>query len=299
MTATSGLHDVSTPRNTRPIEAPRSPGRNPDSLTPSMLESLLDYGAIESIDRGTTLFEQGSRLLDLFVVIEGKLELYEQKGKSARVLDATLIRRQFTGELDLLDGRPSLLSCRATKTSRILRICRGRIQSLMRTELDIAEVILTKWISRRANLVDRRKGGIIVIGDGCAAETMRVERFLTGNGYPHQLIDSTLNPDAEVLLLALNVSEDQLPVVFFADGLALHKPENTELAAKLGFAIATSIAISKASAVGAPHSQNSLTEITILTPAAAGVNNPTTSNSAATPESARRICPPGNRHSRP
>jgi thioredoxin reductase (NADPH) len=256
MTAASDLHDVSTPRNTAltgampsPIGSARSrrsrdaeashglpPGhRKSESLTASMLERLLEYGTVESVNRSATLFEQGNRLLDLFVVLEGKLELYEKKGRSARVLESLLIRRQFTGELDLLNERPTLVSCRAVTNSRILRICRDKIQSLMRTELDIAEVILSQWISRRASLVDRRKGGIILIGDGNAAETMRVERFLTGNGQPHQLIDSTSNPDAEVLLLALNVSEDQLPVVFFSDGVALRKPENTELAQKLGF----------------------------------------------------------------
>jgi thioredoxin reductase (NADPH) len=105
----------------------------------------------------------------------------------------------------------------------------------MRTELDIAELILTEWIIRRARLVDHRQGGIIVVGDSHAAETMRIERFLTGNGHPHQLIDSNLKMEAEVLLRALDVESDQLPVVFFSDGTTLRKPANTVLAGKLGF----------------------------------------------------------------
>jgi thioredoxin reductase (NADPH) len=105
----------------------------------------------------------------------------------------------------------------------------------MRTELDIAELVLTEWIIRRARLVNHRQGGIIVVGDSHAAETMRIERFLIGNGHPHQLIDSNLNLEAEVLLRALDVESDQLPVVFFSDGTTLRKPENTALAKKLGF----------------------------------------------------------------
>jgi thioredoxin reductase (NADPH) len=101
---------------------------------------------------------------------------------------------------------------------------------MMRTELDVAELILTEWILRRARLVNNRQGGIIVVGDGDAAETMRIERFLTGNGHPHQLIDANSNPGAEVLLQALDVEDDQLPVVFFSDGTTFRKPSNTLLA---------------------------------------------------------------------
>ena len=105
----------------------------------------------------------------------------------------------------------------------------------MRTEPDIAELILNEWMIRRARLVNHRQGGIIVVGDGLAAETMRTERFLIGNGHPHQLIDSNQNLEAEVLLRALDVESDQLPLVFFSDGTTLRKPANTLLANKLGF----------------------------------------------------------------
>jgi thioredoxin reductase (NADPH) len=134
-----------------------------------------------------------------------------------------------------LNDRPTLLNCRAIRGSRVLRICRESIRKLMRSELEIAELILTEWIIRRAHLVDRRQGGIIVVGDSDAAETMRIERFLIGNGHPHQLIDSNANLEAEVLLRALDVEQDQLPVVFFSDGTTLRRPANTVLANKLGF----------------------------------------------------------------
>jgi thioredoxin reductase (NADPH) len=113
----------------------------------------------------------------------------------------------FTGELDLLNDRPTLVNCRAVRNSRVLRISRESVRKLMRTELDIAELILTEWIIRRARLVIIGKGGIIVVGDSHAAETMRIERFLIGNGHPHQLIDSNSNLEAEVLLRALDVDQ--------------------------------------------------------------------------------------------
>jgi thioredoxin reductase (NADPH) len=204
-------------------------------LTPLMMRRLREYGSIESIERGDMLFEQGERLVDFFVVIKGKLELFERKGKASLEVESILTGRQFSGELDLLNDRPTLLSCRAIKASLVLRIRRESLRNMMRTELDVAELILTEWILRRARLVNNRQGGIIVVGDGNAAETMRIERFLTGNGHPHQLIDANSNPGAEVLLQALDVEDGQLPVVFFSDGTTFRKPSNTLLACKLGF----------------------------------------------------------------
>ena len=209
--------------------------RKSPCVTPGMMRRLRTYGSLESVEAGSHLFQQGERLLDLFVVVHGELELYERKGRTSCEVESRLAKLHFTGELDLLNDRPSLLNCRAVRSSQVLRISRESVRTLMRTELDIAELILTEWIIRRARLVNHRQGGIIVVGDSHAAETMRIERFLIGNGHPHQLIDSNLNVEAEVLLRALDVQPDELPVVFFSDGATLRKPPNTVLAAKLGF----------------------------------------------------------------
>src|SRR5580704_14633164 len=209
--------------------------RGSASVTPAMMRRLQGYGSTESVKPGAHLFQQGERLVDFFVVVQGELELYERKGRTSCEVASTLARFQFSGELDLLNDRPTLLNCRAVKNSTVLRVSRESVRKLMRTELDIAELILTEWIVRRARLVSDRQGGIIVVGDSRAAETMRIERFLIGNGHPHQLIDSNLNLEAEVLLRALDVEPDQLPVVFFSDGTTLRKPGNTVLANKLGF----------------------------------------------------------------
>ena len=209
--------------------------RKSQCLSPAMMKRLRSYGSPEPVEPGDQLFQQGDRLVDFFVVEHGELELYERKGRASCKVESTLAKLQFTGELDLLNDRPSLVNCRAVRSSRVLRISRESVRKLMRTELDIAELILTEWIIRRARLVNHRQGGIIVVGDSLAAETMRIERFLIGNGHPHQLIDSNLNLEAEVLLRALDVESDQLPVVFFSDGTTLRKPANTVLANKLGF----------------------------------------------------------------
>ena len=204
-------------------------------LTPAMVQRLRSYGQPEWVERNSILFSQSDRLVDFFVVLEGKLELCQQRGKASSELESMIVDNQFSGELDLLNDRPSLLTCRAVKKTTVLRIRRESIRLLMRAEGDIAELILAEWITRHARLVNHSKGGIIVVGDSLCSQTMRVQRFLSGNGHPHQLIDARSNLEAELLLQALEIESDQMPVVFLADGSVLRSPANHLLANKLGF----------------------------------------------------------------
>src|ERR1700691_5729584 len=48
--------------------------RKSQRVTPAMMRRLRSYGSPESVEPGAHLFQQGERLLDLFVVVQGELE---------------------------------------------------------------------------------------------------------------------------------------------------------------------------------------------------------------------------------
>jgi thioredoxin reductase (NADPH) len=203
-------------------------------LTHHMIERLGVYGIEEEFSSGAVLFKRGSRSVDFFVVVDGIIELLEHKRNGSTSQLATLAKGQFSGELDLLSGRETLLSCRAFSHSRILRIGADGLRQLMRTELDITDLIIEAWVGRRAFLLQHSQGGVIVVGHGHSAATMRTQQFLIRNGYPNKLIDAEMNPHAELLLEGLNVSSTELPVVFLPDCRMLRNPSNTDLADELG-----------------------------------------------------------------
>ena len=209
-------------------------GAPPPILSQEMIQRLKAYGETQTFDASLTLFERGSRGGDMFVVIGGRIELFEDKPGHPGVALATLTKGQFSGELDLLSGRDGLLSGRAARGSRILRIDAHALHTLMRTELDIADVIVRAWIERRANLMQRSHGGVIVIGHSHDAETMRMHQFLVRNGYPNKLIEAESNPTAQILLDGLNLDPSEMPVVFLPDQRVLKNPSNTVLADELG-----------------------------------------------------------------
>ena len=213
----------------------QDPGRTESpALTADMMHRILAYGTEEAVAPGASLFTRGSRSTDFFVVLNGMIELCEHRRNGTIHTMATLTKGQFSGELDLLSGREVLLSCRAVKRSRILRVGTAGLRQLMRAELDIADLVVDVWIGRRAGLVQRAEGGVIVIGYGHDANATQTQQFLVRNGYPNRFVDAESNSTAELLLAGMGLVQSAMPVVFLPDHRILCNPSNSELARELG-----------------------------------------------------------------
>lgn len=204
------------------------------TLSSEMLERIQGYGSEEAVAAGTLLFSRGTRGTDFFVVLQGMIELFEHRRNGGFNAMARLGKGQFTGELDVLSGREALLSCRAAKHSRILRVGVEELRRLMRTELEIADLFVDAWIHRRAGLIEQAQGGVIVIGYGHDAGATLTQQFLVRNGYPNKFVDAENNPTAAVLLAGLNLDPSETPIVFLPDHRILRRPSIPALAAELG-----------------------------------------------------------------
>jgi thioredoxin reductase (NADPH) len=203
-------------------------------LSGDMMSRVACYGSEQSFARDETIFSRGARTVDLFVVLEGEIGLCDFDRTGGRVDLATVGECQFTGELDLLNGRQNLFSCRAHKLSRVLRIKRADFQRLMRTESDIADLIMQACIWRRIDIIREARGGILVIGEGHCGNTIRLQRFLVRNGYPHRLLDIELDDDAEELVKSLSLDTENLPLVILSEERMLRNPSISVLADELG-----------------------------------------------------------------
>jgi len=104
----------------------------------------------------------------------------------------------------------------------------------MRSETEIANLIMQASISRRFNLVQHATGGIMLLGHGHSIDTIRLQRFLTRNGYPYRMIDAELDQDADALVRTFELTQANLPVALLPDGRVLRNPSNAMLADELG-----------------------------------------------------------------
>ena len=203
-------------------------------LTEEMVVRLHKYGREQSFPVDAVLWSRGDREVDLFVVLDGQVDIYVESKNVARKMLATLYAGQFSGELDLLSSRQTLADgCTATPCA-LLRIPRSELQRLMRAEGDIANLIMQATIWRRLGIVERSAAGTVLLGRGTGAETVQLQRFFTRNSYPYTLLEPTAEQFAHAE--AANPSSDEylLPAVIFADGHVLHRPTIADVADELG-----------------------------------------------------------------
>jgi thioredoxin reductase (NADPH) len=202
-------------------------------LQPGTAARVAAYGTEELLPKGTLVFERGQRSVDFFFVLEGTIEIFDMIEGEPNVFTIHG-ERQFTGELDLFNNRQILVSGRTGMDSRVVRIRRADFHRMVTAEPDIGEIIMRAFILRRIGLIKHAQGGVVLIGSGRAADILRLQSFLSRNGYPHRLLDTEEDPDAEGFLDCFDLKADQLPVVITPEKGILHNPTNGMLADHLG-----------------------------------------------------------------
>jgi thioredoxin reductase (NADPH) len=195
-----------------------------------MLGRIKSCSSAMIFEAGMVPFSRGARDVAMFVVLSGQLDIYDQDGDGPEHVIASLRRGQFTGELDLLDNRPALVTCRAKTRSKVLQVDREALRRLMRSDVEIADIVMQACIGRRFDLVRHASGGALLIGLEHSAETIRLQRFLTRNRFPFQILNPETNNDAGSLIRSFDLDAAELPVVVLPSRTVLRNPTNPELA---------------------------------------------------------------------
>jgi thioredoxin reductase (NADPH) len=202
-------------------------------LTEEMIERLRSYGREESFPANVSLYTHGERKVDMFVVLDGVINVFlpAVDGES-KIFDCHR-RFNFTGEFNLLNAQGSVVEARTVSDCRLLRISRNELRRLMRAEGDIANLITQATIWRRIALLDEATSGIMLMGKTDDPETIQLQRFLVRNSYPHRIVEP---PMADVIESDDDLSQriSPFPAVVFSDGRTLHRPAIAQLADELG-----------------------------------------------------------------
>ena len=196
------------------------------ALTEDIVARLQAYGDQESFPAGAVLYTHGDRRIDMFVVLEGEVEIYLPSTEDDVKVFARYRKHNFTGEFNLLNSQGALVEARTIAPSTLLRISRTRFERLMRTEGDIANVIVAACIWRRIGIVKAASGGVILQGRSGDDQMMLLQRFFVRNNYPHRIVNVSAE-DTEIDCAPL-------PAVILSDGRTMRRPSIPELADELG-----------------------------------------------------------------
>ncbi len=203
------------------------------TLDDAQIARVAAFGVELHAETGEILFEQGDAERGVFVVLSGSIEVISVSG-AAEVVMRVLARGNFTGEVNQLSGRRSLVKCQARESSKLLEIPRASLQRMMQTDAALGETFLTAFILRRLYLIDHSVGDAILIGSSLSSDSLRLRSFLARNGHPHTYIDLEREPDVQSVLDHFAIRVTDIPVLICRGQLMLRNPSNAEAAACFG-----------------------------------------------------------------
>jgi thioredoxin reductase (NADPH) len=204
------------------------------ALTPQEIARIRGFGDIRTYKDGERLFETGKTGPGMFVILSGHVAITQRDGLGHVTPVINQGPGQFLAEIGQLSGRVALVDGQAEGDVETLLIPPERLRALLVAEADLGERIMRALILRRVNLIQAGAGGPVLIGPSNSSGVIRLQGFLTRNGFPHHLLDPVADHDAAELITRYSPSPTDWPLVVTADGTVLRNPSETELARALG-----------------------------------------------------------------
>jgi thioredoxin reductase (NADPH) len=202
-------------------------------LSEAQLARLKKLGHVRKVEAGDVIYDVGATSLDFNVVLSGELGVVRYaQGKEIAV--ATERAGQFSGEANMLSGRPSLVRARMNTEGELLVISPEAFRKIVQADAELSELLMRAYILRRADLIDQG-GAAVLIGSVHSPDTLRIREFLHRSGQPVTYLDLDKDDTVQALLDRFEVRPDEVPVLICCDKFVLKRPSNEEIARKLGF----------------------------------------------------------------
>src|SRR2546427_13068174 len=128
------------------------------SLTAQQIARIAPFARERDLADDESLWEAGDRNRPLFVVLRGEVEILSGADHVVTVHKAGA----FTGDVDLLSGRPVVLRARARGAAHVLELPPDRLRSMVQVDTELSEVFLRAFMLRRLALMAQGGGNIVL-----------------------------------------------------------------------------------------------------------------------------------------
>ena len=200
------------------------------TLTAEQIARIAPFARERDLADGESLWNAGDRNRPLFVIVRGEVEILSGADHVVTVHQDGA----FTGDVDLLSGRPVVVRARARGAVRVLELPSARLRSLVQTDAELSEVFLRAFMLRRVALMAQGGGNVVLIGSRHSAGTLALQEFLTRNSQPYGYIDVERDEAVQDTLDRFGVGVEDIPVLICRGTRVLHKPTIEDVADCLG-----------------------------------------------------------------
>jgi thioredoxin reductase (NADPH) len=183
---------------------------------------MATFGTERVTQAGDLLFQAGEASYDLFVVLEGEVQVV-RPGGTDDVIVAEFGPSTFIGELTLLTGQRRFLTGRVSQPGRVLVIAQAELRRLMSVRPALSEIIFNALLARRESL---RSGdgaqAIRIVGSRYSPEAMSLRSFAEHSHLVHTWIDIEDAEDLDSFLAPMGLQPQDIPAVITATETLRH-----------------------------------------------------------------------------
>ncbi len=202
-------------------------------LTEEQMDRLRPYGTPEETRARQVLFGAGDRSFDFFLLLEGTVEITERSGGEERTVTVHE-PGEFTGDVDMLTGRASLVTATARAPGRVLRLSAEDLQTIITERPALSDLLLKAMLMRRTLLLEEGFTGLQIVGSPYSKDTLRLKEFAGRNHLPYTWLNLEADEGAEALLERFGVAPEETPVVIYQGEDVFRNPTNAQMARGMG-----------------------------------------------------------------
>src|SRR5450432_1077092 len=202
-------------------------------LTPAQIERIASVGERREMRAGEMLFDVGDQNTRFFVVLSGAVEILRSTGDREEPVTAHHAG-QFTGEINMLSARRSLVRARVSADGTVIAVDRDALRTLVQRDPELSEILMRAFILRRLALMGELAQDTVLLGSRHSGATQTIREFLSRNGQPFVYQDVETDPSVQALLDRFQIGVDEVPVLICQGGHVLKNPSIETLSSIIG-----------------------------------------------------------------
>jgi thioredoxin reductase (NADPH) len=192
-------------------------------------------GEARTFAPGELVYDVGTRNAPAWLVLDGGLEIVRRDGLHRESSVISLSAGQFSGEVSQLSGHGTIAAGHAgAKGCTALPFDAAHIRALMIGSAELGETMMRAFILRRVALIQEGGAGSLLIGHPSSPDVLRIQGFLSRNGYPYSVLDVEADEQARSAVERFGILERELPLMICPNGALLKRPTDAEAGACLG-----------------------------------------------------------------
>jgi thioredoxin reductase (NADPH) len=197
-------------------------------LSESELAEVAPFGEHCFFEKDQALVCAGDYPFNSHVILSGRVRIVDIS-TGERVVFVRYGAGYFTGDIDLLTRRPSVVACEADTDVEAIRLTPSQLRNLFTRKPQLGEKFWKSYQRRRELLLVSKFRGLSIYGKKDDKATLDTVELLYRNSVPHEWLDTSLE---ENRLKLQQVREDvrSYPVVAHGSRVLFEAPTRAQLA---------------------------------------------------------------------